>query len=67
MTYNENTLQDLAQNIYSLINRIKTIVPIHDFVESVWSDKHIEILREQIAIVKNTQINIKLVWVFVNR
>lgn len=53
MTYNENTLQDLAQNIYSLIKiGFKTIVPIHDFCESVWSDKHIEILREQIAIVK---------------
>lgn len=53
MTYNENTLQDLAYNICSLIKSgFKIIVPIHDFCESSWSEKHIEVLRKQIEMVK---------------
>lgn len=53
MTYNENTLRYLANNVYSLIqNGFKIIVPVHDFSKSIWSDKHTEILREQIEVLK---------------
>lgn len=49
MTYSEKTVSDLAENIYSLIsNGFKIIVPVQDFHAQEWSEKHLQILKEQI-------------------
>lgn len=53
MTYDEDSVSELASNIYFLIqNGFKTIVPIQDFCSSKWGEKHTLILKEQIKIVK---------------
>lgn len=54
MTYNEETVSDLADNIYYLIKLgFKYIVPIQDFNSKKWNEEHSKILQTQIVKAKS--------------